>query len=113
MFKGDDTSPASGRILVNPVEMKPNPAASAEVWKHLKRYLRKPDHRRARPARRLTALAQELVDDGILDGAVRKAHAALHAVLDKFQMRKCRENQKQTQCSARRRWKAVVDLTQQ
>ena len=87
MFKGDDTSPPSGRILVNPVEMKPNPAASAEVWEAFEAL---PSQTRpqkgARPARRLTALAQELVDDGILDGAVRKAHAALHAVLDKFQI---------------------------
>ncbi|MDF7606432.1 type III restriction endonuclease subunit R, partial [Escherichia coli] len=84
---GDDTSPPSGRILVNPVEMKPNPAASAEVWEAfeaLPSQTRPP--KGARPARRLTALAQELVDDGILDGAVRKAHAALHAVLDKFQI---------------------------
>lgn len=87
LFKGDDTSPPSGRILVNPVEMKPNPAASAEVWEAfeaLPSQTRPP--KGARPARRLTALAQELVDDGILDGAVRKAHAALHAVLDKFQI---------------------------
>ena len=87
LFKGDDTSPPSGRILVNPVEMKPNPAASAEVWEAFEAL---PSQTRpqkgARPARRLTALAQELVDDGILDGAVRKAHAALHAVLDKFQI---------------------------
>ena len=33
LMKGDDTMPPSGgRILVNPVEMKPNPAASAAVW---------------------------------------------------------------------------------
>lgn len=86
LLNGDETSPPGGRILVNPVEMKPNPAVSAAVWEVFEAL---PSQTRpqkgARPARRLTALAQELVDDGILDGAVSKAHAALHAVLDKFQ----------------------------
>ncbi len=87
LLNGDETSPPGGRILVNPVEMKPNPAVSAAVWEVFEAL---PSQTRpqkgARPARRLTALAQELVDDGILDGAVSKAHAALHAVLDKFQI---------------------------
>ncbi|WP_250146144.1 hypothetical protein, partial [Escherichia coli] len=55
------------------MEMKPNPAASAEVWEAFEAL---PSQTRpqkgARPARRLTALAQELVDDGILDGAVNR-----------------------------------------
>ena len=88
LMSGDDTLPASpGRILVNPVEMKPNPAASEDVWKAFEAL---PSQTRpqlsAKPARRLAALAQALADDGILDGAGRKAHAALHAALDKFQV---------------------------
>ncbi|GHH50269.1 DEAD/DEAH box helicase [[Pseudomonas] boreopolis] len=86
LLRGDDTTPPTGRILVNPVEMKPNPAASAVVWKAFEAL---PSQTRpqksAKPAKRLTALAQELADDGILEGAGRKAHAALHAALDKFQ----------------------------
>lgn len=86
LLRGDDTTPPTGRILVNPVEMKPNPAASAAVWKAFEAL---PSQTRpqksAKPAKRLTALAQELADDGILEGAGRKAHAALHAALDKFQ----------------------------
>ena len=46
MFKGDDTSPPSGRILVNPVEMKLTRLLQLKYGKHLKRYLRKPDHRK-------------------------------------------------------------------
>lgn len=86
LLRGDDTTPPTGRILVNPVEMKPNPAASAVVWKSFEAL---PSQTRpqksAKPAKRLTALAQELADDGILEGAGRKAHAALHAALDNFQ----------------------------
>ena len=86
LLSGDDTTPPTGRILVNPVEMKPNPATSAAVWEAFESL---PSQTRpqksAKPARRLTALAGELVDDGLLDGAGRKAHAALHLVLDTFQ----------------------------
>lgn len=86
LLSGDDTTPPTGRILVNPVEMKPNPAASAAMWEAFEAL---PSQTRpqksAKPAKRLTSLAQELVDDGILEGAGRKAHAALHAALDKFQ----------------------------
>lgn len=86
LLRGDDTTPPTGRILVNPVEMKPNPVASAVVWKAFEAL---PSQTRpqksAKPAKRLTALAQELADDGILEGAGRKAHAALHVALDKFQ----------------------------
>ncbi len=86
LLRGDDTTPPTGRILVNPLEMKPNPAASAVVWEAFEAL---PSQTRpqssAKPAKRLTALAQELADDGILEGAGRKAHAALHVALDKFQ----------------------------
>jgi type III restriction enzyme len=86
LFIGDDTSPPTGRILVNPMEMKPNPAASAAVWEAFEAL---PSQTRpqksAKPAKRLTALAQELADDDILEGAGKKAHAALYAALDKFQ----------------------------
>lgn len=86
LLSGDDTSPPTGRVLVNPVEMTPNTGASAVVWEAFEAL---PSQTRpqksAKPAKRLTALAQELADDSILEGAGRKAHAALHAALDKFQ----------------------------
>ncbi|WP_420009114.1 DEAD/DEAH box helicase [Xanthomonas sacchari] len=86
LLSGDETTPPTGRILVNPVEMKPNPATFAAVWEAFEAL---PSQTRpqksAKPAKRLTALAQELADDGILEGAGRKAHATLHAALDKFQ----------------------------
>lgn len=86
LLSGDDTTPPTGRILVNPVEMKPNPAASVAVWQAFEAL---PSQTRpqksAKPAKRLTALAQELADDDILEGAGKKAHAALHVALDQFQ----------------------------
>src|ERR1051326_6890667 len=32
LVTGDHTVPPSGRVLVNPIEMKPNQAVSADVW---------------------------------------------------------------------------------
>ncbi|GAB3656288.1 DEAD/DEAH box helicase [Ramlibacter alkalitolerans] len=87
LMAGDETSGATpGRILVNPAEMKPNPAASAAVWKAFEGLPSQTrPQRTAKPARRLTALAQELADDDLLEGAGRKAHAILHGALDVFQ----------------------------
>ena len=87
LMKGDDTMPPSGgRILVNPVEMKPNPAASAAVWEAFEALPSQTRPQRgAKPAKRLTALAHELASDGILPGAGKLAHAEMHKALDKFQ----------------------------
>jgi hypothetical protein len=84
---GDDTIPPSGgRILVNPVEMKPNPAASAAVWVAFEALPSQTRPQRgAKPAKRLTALAHELASDDILPGAGKLAHAEMHKALDKFQ----------------------------
>ncbi len=87
LMKGDDTMPPSGgRILVNPVEMKPNPAASAAVWRTFELLPSQTRPQRgAKPAKRLTALAHELASDGILPDAGKLAHAEMHKALDKFQ----------------------------
>jgi type III restriction enzyme len=86
MAGGETAGATPGRILVNPVEMKPNCAASTAVWEAFEAL---PSQTRpqktAKPAKRLTALAQELADDGLLKGAGRKAHAKLHTALDLFQ----------------------------
>jgi type III restriction enzyme len=85
LMHGSDDAPPLGRVLVNPVEMKPNPAVPQAVWDT---FMTLPSQTRpqkgARPAIRLTALAHELAADGILPEAGRKAHAAMHAVLDAF-----------------------------
>lgn len=74
------------RILINPCEMKPNPAIPEEVWTKL---LSLPSQtlpkRQSRPVKRLTALAHELAADGLLPNAGKKAHAKLHKVLDDAQ----------------------------
>jgi type III restriction enzyme len=86
LMTGDDTSLLPGRILINPVEMKPNPAVPEAVWTAFQALPSQTRPQRgAKPAKRLTALAQELADDGILESAGKKAHAEMHKALDEFQ----------------------------
>ncbi|MGC1902332.1 MAG: DEAD/DEAH box helicase family protein [Candidatus Acidiferrum sp.] len=87
LMKGDDTlPPTGGRILVNPVEMRPNSAVSAAVWAAFESLPSQTRPQRgAKPAKRLTALAHELASDGILPGAGKLSHAEMHKALDKFQ----------------------------
>lgn len=74
------------RVLINPIEVLPNPAVADDVWDKLvslpSQTLPK---KQTRPVKRLTALAHELAVDGLLPGAGRKAHAAMHRVLDDAQ----------------------------
>jgi type III restriction enzyme len=83
--EGGGDTPPTGRILINPKEMKPNPAAQETIWE---KFVSLPSQTRpqrgAKPAIRLTALAHELASDGLLPGAGGKAHAAMHKVLDDF-----------------------------
>jgi type III restriction enzyme len=83
------------RILINPREMKPNPAVPEEVWTKL---LSLPSQtlpkRQSRPVKRLTALAHELAADGLLADAGKKAHADLHKVLDAAQAQYVQEIKK-------------------
>jgi type III restriction enzyme len=81
-----DDSAAPGRVLIDYVEVRPNPAASAAVWESFEALPSQTRPQRgAKPAKRLTALAHELASDGILPGAGKLAHAELHKALDKFQ----------------------------
>jgi type III restriction enzyme len=83
--EGGSESPPTGRVLINPKELKPNPDVPEGVWQT---FVSLPSQTRpqrgAKPAIRLTALAHELASDGILTGAGGKAHAAMHKVLDAF-----------------------------
>lgn len=83
--EGGGDNPPTGRILINPVELHPNPAVPEAVWE---RFTALPSETRpqrgAKPAIRLTALAHELASDGLLPGAGGKAHAAMHKMLDDF-----------------------------
>ncbi|QYY35411.1 DEAD/DEAH box helicase family protein [Ruficoccus sp. ZRK36] len=83
--QGGGDTPPTGRILINPEEMKPNPEVPELVWE---KFVSLPSQTRpqrgAKPAIRLTALAHELSADGLLSGAGGKAHAAMHKVLDNF-----------------------------
>jgi hypothetical protein len=82
---GSDDTPPTGRILINPVEMKPNPDVPDSIWgKFTSLPSQTRPQRGAKPAVRLTALAHELASDGLLPGAGAKAHEAMHTVLDNF-----------------------------
>lgn len=88
LMRGDEAAPPPpGRVLVNPVEMKPHPLAPRAVWDKFESLPSQTRPQRgAKPAKRLTALAHELASDDILPGAGRRAHEAMHAVLDRYQV---------------------------
>ena len=83
--EGGGDTPPTGRILINPKEMKANPAVPQAVWdKFVTLTAQTRPQRGAKPAIRMTALAHELACDGLMPGAGGKAHAAMHKVLDDF-----------------------------
>lgn len=87
LMTGDENLAATpGRILVNPMEVLPNLDVPESVWTKFEALPSQTRPQRgAKPAKRLTALAQELSDDGILERAGQKSHAAMHKALDEFQ----------------------------
>jgi hypothetical protein len=104
LMTGDETTPPSGRVLVNPVEMKHNPAVSAAIWDIFEALPSQTRPQRgAKPAKRLTALAHELASDGLLENAGKLAHAEMHKVLDTF-----RETEK-AKIEAKRKAVLIVD----
>lgn len=91
MSGGGDSgdSPLLGRrVLINPVEITPNPSVPEAVWE---KFLSLPSQslpqRGAKPVRRLTALAHELASDGLLLDAGKKVHAEMHKTLEAAQAR--------------------------
>ena len=71
------------RVLIQPVELFPNPDMPEAVWhKFVSLPSQSLPKKTARPVKRLTALAHELAQDGLLPNAGKKAHAAMHKVLD-------------------------------
>lgn len=104
LMKGDDSAPPSGRILIDYVEVKPHPDASAAIWDAFEALPSQTRPQRgAKPAKRLTALAHELASDGILAGAGKLAHGVMHKALDVFQ-----DNQKE-KIEAKRKSVMTVD----
>jgi type III restriction enzyme len=85
LMNGGESGPPTGRILIDYVEVKPNPAATNVVWQLFESLPSQTRPQRgAKPAKRLTALAHELASDGILAGAGKLAHNKLHETLDAF-----------------------------
>lgn len=82
---GKEGSARPGRVLINPVETKPNNMIPAVIWdcfESLPSQSRPQKH--AKPIKRLTALAHELASDKILLQASHIAHVKLHESLDQF-----------------------------
>lgn len=89
MSGGDGGDDLPGRrVLINPVELKPNPAIPKSVWDKL---LSLPSQtlpkRNSRPIKRLTSLAHELAMDGLLADAGKHAHTEMHKVLNGIRAR--------------------------
>lgn len=83
--EGKEGSASPGRVLINPVETKPNNAIPTSVWEcfeSLPSQSRPQKH--AKPIKRLTALAHELASDKILLQASHIAHIKLHGAMDQF-----------------------------
>lgn len=82
---GTEGSASPGRILINPVEIKPNNAISDAVWQYFESLpSQSRPQKHAKPIKRLTALAHELASDKILFEASNIAHNSLHKALDQF-----------------------------
>ena len=79
-----DTGGGEGRrVLFKPVDMQPNPEIPDSVWNAFDRIPSQTLPRKAaRPVRRLTALAQALSRDGLLENALKEAYRKLLACLD-------------------------------
>ncbi len=83
LIEGGNDTPPVGRVLINPEAMRPNPLATEAVWQKFESLPSQTRPQRgAKPPVRLTALAHELAFDGLLADAGKKAHAAMHKVLD-------------------------------
>lgn len=83
----DDKDDLPGRrVLIDPVELGPNPAIPEELWS---RFLGLPSltipRRSTKPVKRLTLLAHELTQDGLLADGGKWAHSQLHRALDAAQ----------------------------
>lgn len=96
MSGGDGGEELPGRrVLINPEEVKPNPAIPDALWDKL---LSLPSQslpkRQAKPVKRLTSLAHELASDGLLAEAGKKAHAEMHKVLNAARARYKQEIEK-------------------
>lgn len=89
MSGGDDGEDLPGRrVLINPVELKPDPALPEAVWdKLLSLSSQTLPKRHASPVKRLTSLAHELAVDGLLVDAGKAAHAEMHKALNGIRAR--------------------------
>lgn len=80
------------KVLIKPIEVKPNEDIDDELWGFFENLPSQAlPKANAKPVKRLTALAQELATDKILEDAGKKAHADLHTILDAARIRFSKE----------------------
>jgi type III restriction enzyme len=83
-----DSNLSGRKILIKPIEVHPNPAIEESVWEVFESLPSQSlPKAQAKPIKRLTALAQELAMDGLLENAGKSAHAEMHRTLDAAQAR--------------------------
>lgn len=94
---GEETGIVAGggegrRVLFDPVQLTPNPDVPASV---LTKYLELPSEtiprKNVKPIKRLTALAQALSNDKLVERAGIEAHRRLHKVIDGLSVRYAEE----------------------
>ena len=79
-----DSALTGRKVLVNPIEVKPNPDISEDLWSKLETLASQTLPKKiAKPIKRLTSLAHELASDNLIDDAGKKAHNLLHEALER------------------------------
>ncbi|MCP9199016.1 DEAD/DEAH box helicase family protein [Gramella sp. GC03-9] len=80
------------RVLIKPIEVNPNDLIPQEIWELFENLpSQELPKTHSKPVKRLTALAQELATDKILEDAGKKAHSELHIILDAARTRFSKE----------------------
>jgi type III restriction enzyme len=80
------------RILIKPIEVRPAVEFDEELWEFFEKLPSQSlPKANAKPVKRLTALAQELATDKILEDAGKQAHNELHTILDAARTRFSKE----------------------
>lgn len=83
-----ETNIPGRKVLINPIEVVPNPDISEDVWEKFEELPSQSLPKKlSKPVKRLTALAQELASDKLMQDAGKVAHSELHKILDAAQIR--------------------------
>ncbi|EGQ8549565.1 DEAD/DEAH box helicase family protein [Vibrio parahaemolyticus] len=82
-FNDGETEIKGRRVLINPVTVEPNKVVSQDIWSIFSEIPSQVlPQKIAKPIKRLTALAHELAQDGLVSNAGKIAHSEMHKVLN-------------------------------